>query len=1375
MRSILFIFRLVIVGALAMILHPETVSAQVTALQDWSNLYHGTITMQQDFNYPVTEGSNANRALVVAIASDRNAAGEVSVSITYGGHTLLMADGDMSVSSVKQHTAIYYLDESGLDNAVNNLLSVTVSGGSAGFTDIWAALFDYVDQTVPFSDTETYSSGNTKVSAFSFATPLAINAYDKAVEVISSYRTSYNQIPVITYAPDWTMANEQTGSYYAGFSGWSIRNGVASRSYPLTDITDASPTATSRDVLASMTAVCLNYEPPPPPTIQASGIIFSDVTSSSMTISWTNGDGTNRIVLVKAGSAVDSDPVYGTSYTANNNFGSGSEIGTGNYVVYNGTGNSVTINNLDGNTLYHVAIYEFSGPPGLEFYLMDPARGSQLTLPESALIDDYRSNGSGNWATPEIWQTYSGSMWITATSAPTNESGTITIRNGHTITVAENVTADQVVIQPEGKVIVTSGITFTIADGTNDTDCSVDGIIENSGTVTPTGVLSFNSGSTYQHKINGGVIPTAVWDANSLCLITGIVSASPAGLGQSFGNFTWNCETQSSSPNVFFNSDAEVKGDFLLLSTGSGRVTLTGTAQQAALTVSGNYYQSGGIFELSSGNGTGVINVAGDFSFTGGTITESSTGRGSVVFNGNGDMQMYTSGGTLSNTIDFTISTGAYLQMGTGVTPSVISGSNGDFTLSEGATIGITSLSGLTLTAIGLNGGNIQVSGLRNYSADAYYIYNGSGNQYAGNGLPADVNSVVISNIGGVVRFVTARTFNSLSVVTGSKANLGDDLIHTTSMLILGGEGQPAGSYGHPDSGADYQSDVFFAASTGVINNAPPDGTWLGLTSDWHTATNWVGGVPTSGTSATISSYTAYQPVISGPVTALCDNVTIKTGASLTIEPSGSATIGTITNNGTLNLNSDEDGIASLIVDNYTDNGAENIQIYLTGGGDEATYPWHYISSPVTTLSTDVFTAGDNPTYDLAAYYEQLGEESQHEGWIAWDGWDYSLGNYPDNPEDYYTFSNLDPGKGYNIYFYEPFVVKTFGGTLNTTDETESLSYSGTEDNDDLKGWNLLGNPFSSSLNWDDIALNLPTGGEIDNAVYFTWNNQRVSYIDGVGSVEGVTGNIPPMQGFFVKSNTAGQSLTLSATARVHSTQNRYKGPGGIIPLLRLKIEGSKNSYDETVVRFDSKARNEFDSRLDAYKFSKTGDNISLWTSIGPVSYSINCIPFPETRTEVAVGINISETGNYMLKATSLQGLENYNVYLIDRSTGFTADLKRNPVLNFTASKGTLTERFIIKTENISAGIENPEAADNKFNIYQTNGMINIETLSDEWDGKRGSVEMLSMTGSVVSKRVNEEFHKSSLIQIPSPASGGIYFIKIESGLLRYVGRVVVR
>ena len=266
--------------------------------------------------------------------------------------------------------------------------------------------------------------------------------------------------------------------------------------------------------------------------------------------------------------------------------------------MYNGTGYNVTIFNLDANTTYHVAVYEFSGPGTQVVYLTPPARGSQLTEPETAVTDDYRSNGSGNWGTAEIWQTYDGASWVTAGSPPNSLSGLITIRNGHTITVAAAVTVDQVVVEAGAQLNVGAGVTLTIADGSGAVDCSIDGKLFNEGTVTPTGILAFNSISEYEHGRDGGIIPTATWDANSLCLVTGITNTAPTGFGQSLGNFPWNCTSQIVT--VAMNSNTYVHGDFRLSSTGTGKLSITDSNNPIPLTVSGNYFQTAGTFDLTA-------------------------------------------------------------------------------------------------------------------------------------------------------------------------------------------------------------------------------------------------------------------------------------------------------------------------------------------------------------------------------------------------------------------------------------------------------------------------------------------------------------------------------------------------------------------------------------------------------------------------------------------------------------------------------------------------------------------------------------------------------------------------------------------------------
>lgn len=114
------------------------------------------------------------------------------------------------------------------------------------------------------------------------------------------------------------------------------------------------------------------------PTTQASNFSSSSVTSKSMTISWTRGNGNKVIVLAHEGSTVDKDPSSGSTYTANSSFSSGDEIGSGNYVVYNGTSTSVNITNLSPLTTYYFAVYEYNTADNC--YNQTELTGNETTL-----------------------------------------------------------------------------------------------------------------------------------------------------------------------------------------------------------------------------------------------------------------------------------------------------------------------------------------------------------------------------------------------------------------------------------------------------------------------------------------------------------------------------------------------------------------------------------------------------------------------------------------------------------------------------------------------------------------------------------------------------------------------------------------------------------------------------------------------------------------------------------------------------------------------------------------------------------------------------------------------------------------------------------
>ncbi|KEY18799.1 T9SS sorting signal type C domain-containing protein [Kaistella antarctica] len=117
------------------------------------------------------------------------------------------------------------------------------------------------------------------------------------------------------------------------------------------------------------------------PTAQSTLLKFTNITANSFNINWTKGNGANRIVVIRSGSAVNAAPVDGTAYTANPIFGSGSQIGTGNYVVYAGTANAVSVTGLSGATTYYVSVYEYNGTgPTANYLTTSPLSSSQLTL-----------------------------------------------------------------------------------------------------------------------------------------------------------------------------------------------------------------------------------------------------------------------------------------------------------------------------------------------------------------------------------------------------------------------------------------------------------------------------------------------------------------------------------------------------------------------------------------------------------------------------------------------------------------------------------------------------------------------------------------------------------------------------------------------------------------------------------------------------------------------------------------------------------------------------------------------------------------------------------------------------------------------------------
>ncbi|MDP4208648.1 MAG: autotransporter-associated beta strand repeat-containing protein [Bacteroidota bacterium] len=254
--------------------------------------------------------------------------------------------------------------------------------------------------------------------------------------------------------------------------------------------------------------------------------------------------------------------------------------------------------------------------------------------------------------------------------------------------------------------------------------------------------------------------------------------------------------------------------------------------------------------------------------------------------------------------------------------------------------------------------------------------YNGTASQAIA-GLT--YNNLTLSGTGTSTFSATATINGTLSVSSSAVANLGAFTTHTANALALGGYGQPSGIFGGAGSGATNINSTYFATASGRITvgaSSCTAGTWIGgVSTDWNTAANWCGGVPTSATNVVIPSG-GNQPVI-GAAGGVCNNITINTGATLSISGSNTLTVsGNFTNNGTFTANS------STVVFNAA--GAQSVgsvtynNLTLSGSGAKTTTG--ATVNGVLSIEGTAITTGTVATYGAAATLQYKGTAVQTTG-----------------------------------------------------------------------------------------------------------------------------------------------------------------------------------------------------------------------------------------------------------------------------------------------------------------------------------------------------------------------------------------------------------
>ena len=377
--------------------------------------------------------------------------------------------------------------------------------------------------------------------------------------------------------------------------------------------------------------------------------------------------------------------------------------------------------------------------------------------------------------------------------------------------------------------------------------------------------------------------------------------------------------------------------------------------------------------------------------------------------------------------------------------------------------------------------------------------------------------------------------------------------------------------------------------------------------------------------------------------------VTVASGGTLTFNSSAtvnSITIargGKVTNNSgstlsatNFSINSDASGTGTYIDKGTTNiSGTASVQQYMTAGRN-----W-YISSPVSSASSSILPAGT-----LWKYNEPNTGVTGSPGSATWD--------YVSTPETMVAMTG---------YIFKPTSTATVtfsGGALNTGDKT--ITVYRTENGQAKRGFNLIGNPYPSYINWMSAidVNNTGTTNLLTSIWYRTQNTASTpGYVfdtynetGGIGTnnnqTGAVTGLIPPMQSFWVRvkstgSNTSG-TLKFTNLMRAHKdvSTNNFRAPSAknaTQQVLHLQVSNGMNS-DETIILFNPSASNSYDD-FDSPKMTNSSASIpEIYTLLGTEQMVINGMSSISYNTELPIGFTTAQSNSFTIKAIEINNFE---------------------------------------------------------------------------------------------------------------------------------------
>jgi hypothetical protein len=133
------------------------------------------------------------------------------------------------------------------------------------------------------------------------------------------------------------------------------------------------------------------------PTAQATDLSFSNETDTTIDVSWTAGTGGDSYVLVvNEGSTVTFEPTDDSDYTGDTgsgDFSAAIDQGSGDKIVFDGSGTSATVSGLSPSTTYFFQVFHYCENGGTEDYIITDGTGNDGTQTTDTTAVTYCTGG----------------------------------------------------------------------------------------------------------------------------------------------------------------------------------------------------------------------------------------------------------------------------------------------------------------------------------------------------------------------------------------------------------------------------------------------------------------------------------------------------------------------------------------------------------------------------------------------------------------------------------------------------------------------------------------------------------------------------------------------------------------------------------------------------------------------------------------------------------------------------------------------------------------------------------------------------------------------------------------------------------------------